>query len=288
MGSPCAVHLYLDAAANAAEILQAVTGDVYRLEHKYSRYREDSLAAEIMRVAKLGGTIDLDSEAAALLDYAATVWEQSDGLFDITSGVLRQAWDFKSGRIPSQQQLDSVLDKVGWNQLVWRNPTLSFPKPGMEVDFGGYVKEYAADSAASVAMQWGIEHGLVELGGDIRVIGPHPDGKPWSVGVRHPRQAGSVLAQVELGSGAVASSGDYERAMVIGGKRYGHILHPGTGWPVCGLAAVSVRAEHCLLAGTACTVAMLKGRQGPQWLQQLGLDWMAVDEAGTVLGNLAS
>ncbi|MEE2731265.1 MAG: FAD:protein FMN transferase [Pseudomonadota bacterium] len=286
MGSPCTLHLYLDPTAATDTVIQVVVGEVLRLEQKFSRYRDDSLAADIMQAAARGVSIELDAESAGLLDYAATLWQQSDGLFDITSGLLRRVWDLKSGRVPSEQAVSEILPHIGWDKLDWRNPVLGFPHAGMEVDFGGYVKEYAADSAAAVARQQGVEHGLIELGGDIRVIGPHPDGRPWQVGVRHPRQEGVVLAQVALEQGAVASSGDYERAMVVDGKRYGHILNPKTGWPVCGLMAVTVLAEHCLLAGTACTVAMLKGEQGPPWLDQLGLTWMAMDEHGAVLGNL--
>lgn len=286
MGSPCVVHLYLNDTDDSEAILKAVADEVHRLEKKFSRYRDDSLASQIMQTSQLAGSIDLDNETASLLDYAHTLWEQSDGLFDITSGVLRRVWNFNGDRIPTQQAIDEVLPSVGWNKLSWCNPQLSFPRPGMEVDFGGYVKEYAADSAAAVALGLGIQHGLIELGGDIRVIGVHPDGKPWRVGVRHPRQEGVVLAEVELAQGAVASSGDYERAIICDGKRYGHILNPFSGWPVSGLISVTVLADHCLLAGTACTVAMLKGKEGPQWLEQLGLTWLAMDDSGEVLGNL--
>lgn len=286
MGSPCAIHLHIDQQKDSHNIVQAIVAEVYRLEQKFSRYRDDSLATQIIQAAQQAGSIELDSETAGLLDYAYTLWQQSDGLFDITSGVLRRVWDFNSERVPTQQAIDEVLPHIGLHKVHWHNPTLSFPQSGMEVDFGGYVKEYAADSAAAVASAQGVQHGLIELGGDIRVIGPHPDGKPWRVGVRHPRQEGRVLAEVDLIQGAVASSGDYERAILHEGKRYGHILDPRTGWPVNGLMSVTVLAEHCLLAGTACTVAMLKGKQGPQWLQQLGLAWMAMDDSGQVLGNL--
>jgi len=286
MGSPCALHLYIAAQQEAAPIIEAVQAEVVRLEQKYSRYRADSLASRIMAVAAQGGSLELDAETAALLDYAAIAWEQSEGLFDITSGVLRRAWDFSAATIPSPQQIAALLPLIGWQRLQWHNPVLSFPQAGMEVDFGGYVKEYAADCAAAVAQQIGVAHGLIELGGDIRVIGPHPDGRPWQVGVRHPRQVGQVLATASVSQGAVTSSGDYERAIVYQGKRYGHILDPRNGWPVSGLMAVSVQAEHCLLAGTACTVAMLKGERGPQWLDQLGVGWIAMNQQGEVLGNL--
>lgn len=282
MGSPCTVHLYVSQPHQADALCNTVIAEVTRLEKKYSRYRDDSITYIINEAARQGSQIEVDEETASLLDYADTLWQQSEGLFDITSGVLRSAWNFKSGNIPEQAQLDTLLPRIGWHKIEWQRPVLRFTQPGMELDFGGYVKEYAADCAAAVATQQGIQHGLVELGGDLRVIGAHPDGRPWQIGVRHPRIANRVLAHIELASGAVASSGDYERCILANGKRYGHVLNPFSGWPISGLVAVSTQADHCLLAGSASTIALLKGEQGIGWLEQLGLPWLAIDEQGTV------
>jgi thiamine biosynthesis lipoprotein len=107
------------------------------------------------------------------------------------------------------------------------------------------------------------------------------------VGVRHPRRPESALASIALASGAIASSGDYERVMIIDGVRYSHLLDPRTGWPVQGLAAVSVVASHCLIAGTASTIAMLKGAEGIAWLDELGLPNLRMDREGRISGTLA-
>ena len=132
----------------------------------------------------------------------------------------------------------------------------------------------------------GIEHGFVELGGDIAVIGPHPDGSPWRIGVRHPRKPDTALAMLELYEGALASSGYYERSITVDGLRYGHILNPKTGWPVQSLASVSVVAPQCLLAGTATTVAMLKESAAKDWLQMLELPYLAVTDEAAIFGTL--
>lgn len=285
MGSPCALHFYSQ-EKDAKHFCQILTDEVIRLEQKYSRYRDDSVASQINAVAKTGGSIDVDAETAALLDYACVAWQQSESMFDITSGVLRKVWDFKNSVVPTQEQIDPLLDVIGWQKVNWNNPLLTFQIPGMELDFGGYVKEYAADCVAALAFQNGIQHGLVELGGDIRVIGAHPDGRPWAVGIRHPREAGKVLATIQLKQGAIASSGDYERCIIQNGKRYGHVLNPKSGWPVEGLISVTVVAEHCLLAGTTSTLALLEGEQAPDWLNQQGLPWLAMDNTGKILGTI--
>jgi thiamine biosynthesis lipoprotein len=288
MGSPCELRLYARDPALAQQAEAAARAAIARLEARYSRYQPDSLTTRVNQTAGTDERIKVDDETAGLLDYATQAWEQSDGLFDITSGVLRRVWDFRSQRLPTQQQIATILPLIGWGKVEWQKPWLRLPVKGMELDFGGYVKEYAADVAAAACRGAGIQHGLVELGGDIRVIGPHPDGSPWRVGVRNPRAPDVALAMVDLLDGAIASSGDYERCMVVDGKRYGHVLNPRTGWPVKMLAAVSVLAPQCLIAGTATTVAMLKEVEGPAWLAELGLPHLGVTHEGRVFGSLAT
>ncbi len=175
---------------------------------------------------------------------------------------------------------------MGWQRVGWDASVLNFSQPGMELDLGGVVKEYAADRAVTLCLEAGIRHGMVNLGGDIRILGAHPDGSPWRVGIRHPREPNTLSQTLELHNGALASSGDYERCIVVGGKRYGHVLNPKTGWPVEKLAAVSVVAEFCVIAGSASTIGMLKEAAGVRWLQELGLPHLWVDVDGRVGGTL--
>ena len=286
MGSPCAIQLYAKSQKKGYDAAKLAIDDVSRLEKLYSRYREDSFLSEINRVAAAGGEIAVDEETAGLLDYAAACYQQSDGLFDITSGILRQVWDFKSGKLPTEKAIDRIKEKIGWHRLRWVRPFLSFDVPGMEIDFGGVVKEYAVDRAAALCAEAGIYHGIVNLGGDIKIIGAHPDGSSWRIAIRHPRQSGTALKTVLLDKGALASSGDYERCITLNGVRYGHVLNPRTGWPVRHMAAVSVAGEFCVVAGSASTIGMLKELHGPQWLCELGLPHLWVDVEGKVGGTL--
>ncbi len=286
MGSPCEVQLYSDDKRQARFIADRAMADVWRIEARYSRYREDSVLSGINRVAAKGGELAIDEETAALLNYADTCYRQSEGLFDITSGVLRRAWDFKSQKIPKKTIIKQMLNVVGWDKIQLNATHIGFKRPGMQLDFGGIGKEYAVDRAAVICREQGIEHGLIDLGGDIKVIGPHADGRPWSVGLRHPRKPGALLATVMVYAGAVASSGDYERCMVVNGQRYSHVLNPKTGWPVNGLAGVTVLAEQCVIAGSACTIAMLMENRGKQWLDELGLQHIWMDPQGELGGQL--
>ena len=287
MGSPCEIQLYSDDQGRAQSVADNAIADVRRIEARYSRYREDSVLSVINRVAAKGGMVAIDEETAALLAYADTCYRQSDGLFDISSGVLRKAWDFNSKKIPKKAVIKRLLSVVGWEKVQLNATQISFKRQGMQLDFGGIGKEYAADRAAVICKELGIEHGLVDLGGDIKIIGPHPDGRPWSVGLRHPRRFDELLASVNVYAGAVASSGDYERCILVNGRRYSHVLNPKTGWPVEGFVGVTVLAEHCVIAGSACTIAMLMENRGKQWLAELGLQHIWMDPQGEVGGQFS-
>lgn len=287
MGSRCEIRLYARSEEEAARIARRAADDVRRLDAKYSNYRDDSVTAAINRVASEGGATDVDAETAGLLDYADTCFEQSEGLFDLTSGVLREAWGPSCTAVPDAIVIERLLQRVGWDKLLWSRPRLEFGVHGMALDFGGVVKEYAADRAAVICAEAGIRHGLVDLGGDIRIIGPHPDGSPWSVGIQHPRTPDAVMATLNVSRGAVATSGDYERYLAIDGKRYCHIFSPRTGMPVHGLAGVSVFAEKCIVAGSATTIAMLMEERGPVWLEEVGLPHVWMDQGQRVGGTHA-
>lgn len=280
MGGPCELQLYADDEGTAAWVAAAAIAEVERIEARYSRYRDDSLLAQINRQAAVAGSVRVDAETAALLDYAWLCYRKSDGLFDISAGLLRRAWNFDCARLPAPEEIAPLLASIGLDKVRWQSPELFFPLAGMELDFGGIAKEYAADQAAAVCAAAGIGHGLVELGGDICVIGPHPDGAPWVIGIRDPRDPGCVLTVVELKEGAIATSGNYERHIEVDGVRYCHILNPRTGWPPRGLAAVSVVSSHCLVAGSIATIALLKGEAGQSWLHDMGGQYIWVDELG--------
>jgi thiamine biosynthesis lipoprotein len=287
MGSPCDLQWYSKDKECSERIARLVIEDVRRLEARYSRYRSDSWLTTINQVGRISGEIEVDAETASLLNYAATCYQQSEALFDITSGLLRQIWHFRADQqLPNPEELQAILAKIGWEKLIWKPPLLRFTVAGMELDFGGIVKEYAVDRAAALAKQAGIDHGVINLGGDIKVIGCRLDGQPWRIGIRHPRQTESIIQTICLTEGALASSGDYERGFSLNGKRYSHILNPKTGYPVSYLAAVSVISEFCVVAGSASTIAMLKEQQGIKWLQELGLVHFWVDLQGHQGGNV--
>lgn len=286
MGSPCSVQFYADSALKAESVYQLVKNHITQIEYRYSRYRDDSFISEINRLAGSGVKTLLDPETVALLQYAEQCYQESKQLFDVTSGVLRQLWHINKTELPSKDEIQAILPLIGWKKVQWNEESIYLPLIGMQLDFGGIVKEYAADSAAALCRQNGIKHGIIELGGDIKIIGPLPNGLGWPVAIRDPRQPDKTIAKLKLTSGALASSGDYERFQLIDGIRYSHLLNPKTGLPVTGLRAVSIVAQHCVVAGSLATIAMLKANNGLTWLRSCGLPFLCCQNNGHIFNNL--
>jgi thiamine biosynthesis lipoprotein len=280
MASACELRLHAPDAGTAGQLARLAMAEVQRIEHAYSRYRDDSIVSRLNRAAGSGAWIALDGETAALLDYAHALHTGSEGLFDATSGVLRRAWDFRGTRLPEPGQLEALLPLVGWHQVERRPHAARLLRAGMELDFGGFGKEYAADRAAALLARHGVRHGYVNLGGDLHVIGPQPGGQPWNIGIQDPRHGDRTCAEIPVSSGGLATSGDYERFMVVDGQRYCHILNPRTGYPCRHWRSISVVGALAVAAGSLATIAMLKEDAALAYLDKAGVSYLAIDHQG--------
>lgn len=271
MACPCEVLIEQVSEALARRLLDEVSRCAWRIEAKFSRYRDDNIVHLINSSA--GRPVVVDEETAKLLDFAATLTRLSAGRFDITCGVLRQAWRFDGGdHIPLQSEIDALLPLIGWHRLSWQSPVLSL-QPGMQIDFGGIGKEYAVDAA--VALASGIARGvscLVNFGGDVAVRHARRDGRPWRVGIESAERPGAATSTISLTRGALATSGDSRRFVLKDGKRYSHVLDARTGWPVANAPrSVTVAAESCTQAGTMATLALLQADAAQGFLQSQGM-----------------
>jgi thiamine biosynthesis lipoprotein len=267
MANPCEVLIETDEADEARSAAETAASSAWRVEDKFSRYRTNNIVHAINTSA--GEPVVVDDETANLLDFAATLHELSDGLFDITSGILRRAWTFDgSARLPARGDIEALLPLVGWEKVVWRRPSLTL-LPNMQIDFGGIGKEYAVDQAiASVRRDFPVSC-LINFGGDLAISRPRQQGLAWRVGVESatapPRDA---AAMIDLYRGALATSGDTHRFILSDGRRYTHILDPRTGWPVEDAPrSVTVCAATCTDAGMLTTMALLHGSRAAEFLE---------------------
>ena len=272
MATPCEVRLETDDENLATAAGYVVQREARRVEAKFSRYRDDSVVGRINASAGADIEIEVDEETAYLLDFAEECFEVSDGLFDITSGVLRRIWHFDgSDNLPTDAQIESVRPSVGWRKVSWHSPMIKLPA-GMEIDLGGLAKEYAVDKALAAACEMTSTPILVNFGGDLRVSGPRASGMPWNVAIESVDQNGHLAGLLELANGALATSGDSRRYLLKDGVRYGHILNPATGRPVKDtLRSVTVAAATCVEAGMIATLAMLQGKGAEAFLKREGV-----------------
>jgi len=270
MANPCEVLCETTDEKAALAISEAAAAEAFRIERKFSRYRDDSVVHTIH--ASHGATIVLDEETSQLVDYAATLWQLSDGAFDITSGVLRYAWRFSEPQnTPTAAAIRELLQRVGWQRVLWARPKLTLPD-GMEIDFGGIGKEYAVDRTITILGDSLDVPTLVNFGGDLRTAGPRPAAGAWQVGIESIEAAGEADKLIKLATGALATSGDTHRYVEIDGRRYGHILDARTGWPASDAPrSVTVAADTCSQAGTFTTLAMLQGQDAETFLEREGV-----------------
>lgn len=267
MGSPCEILVWTDDADLAKKHAEPAIAQAWRIEQKFSRYRTDSVVAHIH--AARGQYVPIDAETERLIDYAAQCYELSEGLFDITCGILRQAWQFDgSGQLPDPALIANLVSRIGFTRLQ-RGPGRLLLPEDMELDLGGLAKEYAVDCAVEAMSNR--KPALVNFGGDLRCVKPPPD-QAWQVGLENPIQTGDTAMVLALERGALATSGDAHRHILHQGKRYGHILDPRTGWPIPDAPkSVTVAANTCIEAGTLSTLAQLQGLNAEAFLQDMGV-----------------
>ena len=276
MASPCQVLIDTDDAEEAEALARIAEVEAQRIEHKFSRYRSDNILHRFHHSE--GRPVPVDEETSLLLNYGATCFELSEGMFDLTSGVLRRVWTFDGGdRVPSEAAVRELLPYVGWDRVTWDGATLTLPR-GMEIDLGGIGKEYAVDRTAGLISSATDRSFLVNFGGDLYASGLRRCGRAWGVGVDDPSRTGeAALLLIDLTRGGVATTGDARRFVTWRGRRLSHILNPKTGWPVEGAPrAVTVLAGTCLEAGTLSSLAFLRGASAREFLEEQGVRFLLV------------
>ena len=275
MASDCELLIEGVDEVQASALLMIAAKETWRIEHKFSRYVSGNIIDRINTA--LGQTIEVDSETAALLNFSDQCYQLSDGLFDVSSGVLRKIWRFDgSDAVPDSVQITETLKHLGWHKVDWKTPMLSLPED-MELDFGGIGKEYAVDRVVLILnskidrlskhSEFSNCSFVVNFGGDLACSGPRLDGTPWTIGVENSERDQTSVATVSLSQGAVATSGDSRRFLLKDGVRYCHILNPLTGESIIDAPhAISVAASNCMQAGMLSTFAMLHGEQAEAFL----------------------
>lgn len=274
-----------DVAVLDRAILAAVK-EMRRVEAVFTTWNPESIASRVNQQAG-GSPVKVPAELLALVKEAREISELTEGGFDLSWGAVGKLWDFKNKEnpsIPSKERIAEALNGIGYRRIEVDEAasTLRLPR-GMAIGFGGIAKGYGVDRAIAVLKAAGIRHAIVNAGGDLRVIGR--DGrKPFNVTIKHPRIADRFLAILPVSNVAVVTSGDYERYLMIEGRRYSHILDPRTGFPVAHCQAVTLLAPTAARADALATgVFVLGPKKGLALVESLpGVEALIVDGEGAV------
>ncbi|MBU2022113.1 MAG: FAD:protein FMN transferase [Gammaproteobacteria bacterium] len=278
MASNCSILIECEQTQLAKNAAKKAITEAWRIEHKFSRYQANNTFSKIH--SKTDITQILDQETAQLMVFANHAYHASEGLFDITSGILRKAWKFDgSDNLPQQSVINELLNNVGWTKLGWspNNPTeLKLPS-GMELDFGGIGKEYAVDKMLSICriiLSKTSAAFLINCGGDLACNGRRLNGESWKVGIESINDQEKAKHIVALSSGALATSGDSRRFLLKDGIRYSHVLNPITGLAMIDAPrSVTVAAPTCINAGIISTLALLQGSDAESFLASLDMPY---------------
>lgn len=244
--------------------LAATVKEIFReLDETLSLYKPDSELSQL-RGAAGRNAVPISDRTREILEIASRYVELSGGAFEPTLGPLVRLWGFNDGALPEtpldRETVASALRRVGYHRLVLTERTAYLEAPGMAVDLGGIAKGYAVDVAYARLLDMKAENGMINLGGNIRCWGLARGRKPWKVGVQDPFDRERLVGTIELTDGmAVASSGNYERFVTIDGKRYAHIIDPRSGYPVEGMAGVTVISRSAVEADAMSTALFVLG-----------------------------
>lgn len=269
---------------HAARAIEAGIEEIRRIEALFSTYRADSETNRINAAAGIKPVVVSD-EMIDLIERSNRISEITQGAFDITYGSIdKQFWNFDTAMkaLPPRGEARKRTRLVNYRNVVIdrEQHTVWLRYAGMRIGFGGIGKGYAAEAAKQLMQQQGIESGIVNASGDLAVWGEQASGEAWTVGIVHPDASGLPFALMEMRDSAVATSGNYEKFVMIGGKRYSHTIDPRSGYPVTGIKSVTIFSPNAEVCDALATPVTIMGVEAGLYLinQLNGVEAVVIDD----------
>lgn len=255
-----------------------------RVDRLMSNFKEES---DISRINKRAGAgaVAVDNDVVEVIKKSIYYSEISDGAFDITIGGVEELYNFEDeGSVPEKGKFKNSVSLIGYKSIIINGNTVRLAKKGIKLDLGGIAKGYAIDKGIDAIKRNGVAHALINAGGDIRVIGESENGQ-WKVGVLHPRENGKLKDTLLLKDLSVATSGDYRKYFISGGKRYHHILNPSTGLPTEGVQSVTIIAPLAVDSDALATAVFVMGKKkGMELIEKLNdVEGIIIDSDGLAI-----
>ena len=284
MGNRFQLSAVSESETLANDAIDAGIREIQRIEKLLTTYNEESETALINRNAGIG-PIKISPETFDLIRRSQKISEITQGAFDITYGsVDKRLWNFDADMrsLPDARTASKMVRLINYRNIQMDKADYSvlLKEKGMRIGFGGIGKGYAAERAKWVMKEKGIESGIVNASGDMTTWGLQPDGKPWTIGIADPTAKNKIFSYMNITDMAVATSGNYEKFILVNGQKYSHTINPKTGLPIRGIQSVTIISTNAEIADAMATPVMIMGiRAGLDMINQINnLEAIVVDD----------
>jgi len=288
MGNRFEISVVTDDKKWADECIQDAIEEIRRIERLLTTFDESSQANLVNKNAGLV-PVKVDKEVFDLIQRSKRISEITQGAFDISYGSIdRRLWNFDPTMtsLPDRQAAKKLVRLINYRNIILdeKKSTVFLKEEGMRIGFGGIGKGYAAEMAKILLQRKGIESGIVNAAGDLTAWGYQPDGSPWTIGVADPNASRHAFSYLQITNTSVATSGNYEKYVMINGKKYSHTIDPKTGLPVTGIKSVTIICPNAEIADAMATPVMIMGiRVGLDLINQVkGIECIIVDDHDTI------
>jgi FAD:protein FMN transferase len=263
MGNRFEISVVSPDATWAAERIEDAIEEIRRIEKLLTTFNEESQTCQINRMAGIE-PVQVDKEVYNLIERSLRISALTQGAFDITYGSIdKRFWNFDTTMtaLPDPKLAKQAVRLIDYRNVILdpQDHSVFLKEKGMRIGFGGIGKGYAAECAKNILKQKGVESGIVNASGDLTTWGKQPNGKPWTIGVANPDAGGQPFSFLEISDMAVATSGNYEKYVIINGKRYSHTIDPHTGYPVSGIKSVTIITSNAEIADAMATPITVMG-----------------------------
>lgn len=288
MGNRFEITVVNSDATWAQQRIDEAVAEIQRIERLLTTYADSS---DTNRVNQYAGIrpVEVSPETIALVQRAVKISQLTQGAFDITYGSIdKNLWNFNTGitSLPDARTARQMIRLINYRNIVIDEAagTLFLKEKGMRIGFGGIGKGYAAEKAKQLLQQHGVSSGIVNAAGDLTTWGKQPNGQPWTIGIAHPDAPRQVFSSLDISDMAVATSGNYEKYIIIDGQKYSHTIDPRTGLPVRGIKSVTIICPNAEIADAMATPVMIMGiRAGLDMMNQIrGIGCLLVDDRNNI------
>ena len=288
MGNRFEITVVSDNKEWALKRIEEAYSEIQRIEILLTTFNENSQTNLINRNAGIA-PVKVDEEVYSLIERSIRISNITQGAFDLSYGSIdKRLWNFdkEMKELPDSITAKSLVRLINYNNIMLdpKKQTVFLKEKGMRIGFGGIGKGYAADRAKQVLLENNVHSGIVNAAGDLIAWGNQPDGKPWTIGIADPNSAIHPFSSLSISNMAVATSGNYEKFVMIGGKKYSHTIDPKTGLPVSGIKSTTIIAPYAELADAMATPVMVMGIDaGLHMINQInGIGCILIDDENRI------